>query len=117
MSLLQITDIIADWLIIVALAATIVFVVSYAAFFNWRLTPAGRALMYFVLSLVSIALLSFLGRWLGPEYFGRELLRPATWAGVAFTAIRLTFVLWASWRAKEPLDIQSRDGLNRRAPK
>ncbi len=94
--LLTITDTIADIGIGVAAAACFVFVVSYGTAFNWRLTAAGRSLMYFVVALLSVAVIAFLGRWLGPEYFGRELLRPATWWAVAITAVRLTFVLWTS---------------------
>ncbi|WP_311257326.1 hypothetical protein [Microbacterium sp. WCS2018Hpa-9] len=102
--LLVVTDLIADIAIIFASIATAIFVASYAIFFNWRLTQAGRSLMYFVVALLSVALLSFLGRWLGAEYFGRELLRPLTWCAVALTAIRLTWVLWTS----RALDIASR---------
>ncbi len=102
--LLVITDLVADIAIIFASVATAVFVFSYAVFFNWRLTQAGRSLMYFVVALLSVALLSFLGRWLGPEYFGRELLRPLTWCAVALTAVRLTWVLWTS----RSLSIESR---------
>ncbi len=94
--LLTITDTIADIGIGVAAVACLVFVISYATAFNWRLTSAGRSLMYFVVALLTVAVIAFLGRWLGPEYFGREFLRPATWWAVAITAIRLTYVLWTS---------------------
>lgn len=106
--LLEITDPIADVGIIFAFVAAVVFVVSYASFFNWRLTAAGRSLMYFVIALLSVALLSFLGRWLGPEYWGREILRPVVWWAVAATATRLTWVLWTSSRQGHSLDIESR---------
>lgn len=106
--LLDITDSIADVGIAVAVVACFAFVVSYAVFFNWRLTAAGRSLMYFVIALLSVAVIAFLGRWLGPEYFGRELARPVTWWAVALTAIRLTVVLWTSSRRGKALDIPSR---------
>lgn len=102
--LLAVTDLIADVAIIFASIAVAAFAFSYATFFNWRLTQAGRSLMYFVLALLSVALLSFLGRWLGPEYFGREVLRPLTWGAVFVTACRLTWVLWTS----RALNIESR---------
>ena len=50
---LNVTDTIADVGILAAFAAVLVFVISYAVFFNWRKTAAGRALMYFVVSLLS----------------------------------------------------------------
>lgn len=105
---LPLTDLIADVGIIVAALACAVFVVSYALFFRWRLTPAGRALMYFVVALLSVAVIAFMGRWFGPEYPGRELFRPVTWWAVALTAIHLTVVLWTSSRRGRSLDIQSR---------
>lgn len=111
--LLTITDRLADIGIIVAFAAAVTFVISYAVFFNWRLTQAGRSLMYFVIALLAVALLSFLGRWFGPEYWGREILRPVTWWAVAITSIRLTWVLWASSHLGRPLDIQSRPRKDR----
>lgn len=106
--LLTFTDPIADVGIIFAFFAALAFVVSYATFFNWRLTQAGRSLMYFVIALLSVALLSFLSRWLGPEYWGREILRPVTWWAVALTSARLTWVLWTSSRQGRSLDIESR---------
>lgn len=114
--LLSFTDPIADVGIIFAFVAAFAFVVSYATFFNWRLTQAGRSLMYFVIALLSVALLSFLGRWLGPEYLGRELLRPVTWWAVAVTAMRLTWVLWNSSRSGQSLDIESRSRKPKEKP-
>lgn len=106
--LLEITDLIADVGIVVAFLAAFVFVISYAMFFNWRKTQAGRSLLYFVISLVAVAALSFLGRWIGQDYWGREFIRPLVWWLVAGTAIRLTWVLWTSSRTGKSLDIESR---------
>lgn len=106
--LLQYTDPFADVGIIVAVLACIAFVVSYAGFFQWRLTPAGRSLLYFVIALLSVAIISYLARWFGPDYFGRAVLRPLTWWAVAFTAVRLTVVLWTSSSAGSSIDIKPR---------
>lgn len=95
-SLLEITDRVADVGIIIGFFAALAFLVSYVGFHNWRMYPAGRALVYFVASLLAVATLSFLGRWIGPEYFGREFLRPAVWLWVAAASIRVTYVLWTS---------------------
>lgn len=107
-SLLAVTDFIADVAILIAIIGCSAFVASYGSFFNWRKTPAGRSLMYFVAALLSVAFIAGLGRWLGPEYFGRELLRPLTWLAVAGTSLRLTWVLWTSSRRGNSLDISSR---------
>lgn len=103
--LLEYTDPFADVGIIVAVLACLAFVVSYASAFNWRLTSAGRSLMYFVVALLSVAIISYLARWFGPEYWGRAVLRPVTWWAVAITAIRLTYVLWTT----SSIDIKARE--------
>lgn len=106
---LALTDVIADVGIIVASVGALVFVVSYASFFAWRRTTAGRAVMYVFLALLSVALLAFLGRWVGPDYWGRELARPLVWWAVALAVARLVWVLWSNWRASTPpLDIPVR---------
>jgi hypothetical protein len=102
-------NLVADIAILVAFGAAVVFVISYAVFFNWRRTAAGRALMYVFLSLVGATLLSGLGRWIGTDYWGREFIRPLIWGAVAVAVIRLVFVLWSNWRVERPsLDIESR---------
>ncbi len=107
---LETTDLFADIGILVAAGASTVFVISYGVFFSWRKTPAGRALMYFVLSLASVAWLAGFGRWLGPEYWGREFFRPVTWWAVAVTIGHLVGVLWSNWRVGKPgLDVTSRN--------
>lgn len=106
--LLAFTDAFADVGIIAAFVAALVFVLSYVGFHDWRKTPAGRSLVYFVVSLLAVALLSYLGRWIGPEYWGRELLRPVVWWSVAFTGARLTYVLWTTSEAGESISLGAR---------
>lgn len=111
--LLTLTDLAADIGIIVAVAACFGFALSYAVFFNWRLTPEGRSLLYFVVALLSVACISFLARWVGPEYWGREFLRPITWWAVAITSVRLTVVLWTSSRRGNSINIAPRSTTNK----
>jgi hypothetical protein len=108
----------ADFGIVVAFAAALVFVISYASFFNWRRTPAGRALLYVFVSLIAVAFLALLGRFIGPEYFGRYVLRPLVWWSVAAAMIRLVWVLWSNWRRTDqsPLDIQSKPRKSEKEP-
>lgn len=88
----------------------IVFAVSYGVFFNWRKTEAGKALMHFVLSLVSLFILSVLSALFG-DYPFRHDLRLLVYAGVAITVWRLVWVLWHNWRKgdERPLNIENRD--------
>ena len=109
MSFLDTLDLIADILILVAGAGAITFVASYAGFFAWRRTPAGRALMFFAVSLVCLFFLNGFARWTMNEYAFREPIRVAVYSFLAFTVWRLVHVLWKSWRAGKPqLHIQSR---------
>lgn len=106
-------DLIADVLIIVAGCGAIVFVASYAGFFAWRKTPAGRALMYFAVSLVSLFILNGVGRWTGNDYYFREPIRVTVYLFLTFTVWRLVYVLWHSWRDGNPrLNIHPRTKEN-----
>jgi len=90
----------SDVEILVAGIGAVVFAISYAAFFNWRKTVAGRSLMYFILSLIAITIVSALGRWIGVDYPLRSLVRFAVYTSVLIVMWRLVIVLWLSWRSK-----------------
>lgn len=101
--------VLGDGILIVAAIGAIVFAVSYAGFFNWRKTDAGRALMYFVWSLIAVFINNTIARIAGVDYFGREWVRIVVYTAVALTIWRLVLVLWRNWRAgAAPLDIESR---------
>ena len=95
-----------------AAVGTLVFGVSYAFWFRWWKTPAGRALLAFVTSLILVFLLNMLGMFLGPEYEGRELVRIGFYSTVFASSWWMVFVLWHSSRknAGTPsLDIEPRE--------
>jgi NhaP-type Na+/H+ or K+/H+ antiporter len=100
---------VGDLIMITAAAGAITFAVSYWRFFNWRKTPAGRALLYFVWALIAVFLNNTAARIFGAEYPYREWVRLIVYAIVALTIWRLVWVLWSNWRADRPgLDIESR---------
>lgn len=88
----------------------LVFAISYWTFFNWKKTEAGKALMHFVLSLVSLFLLSVLATIFG-EYELRHDLKLLVYAGVAIAVWRLVWVLWRNWRRgdERPLSIETKE--------
>lgn len=88
--------IVGDIIMLVALVGAIVFAVSYAIFFNWRITRAGRALMYFVLALIAWAAQSFAAR-VNPDYPMREWVRIVVYLGIVSTIWGLVVALWRSW--------------------
>ena len=94
----MILNLIADVLILASCVGTVGFAVSYVSFFAWRKTAAGRALLAFSLSLVSVILLAALAVWTENQYPFREYIRLTVYTGLAVTVWRLLFVLWRSWR-------------------
>ena len=87
---------IGDIIMGAALLGALIFGVSYAVFFNWRLTSAGRSLFYFVWALNAWAAQSFIAR-LDQDYPGREWVRIFVYVLVLVTVWRLVVTLWRSW--------------------
>jgi hypothetical protein len=101
-------ELIADIEILIGAIGAVVFAVSYGVFFDWRKTPAGRSLMYFVLSLIALFTLNAIGRWTGGEYWGRDIIRIAVYSTLVLTIWRLVVVLWSSWRSVGGFEITSK---------
>lgn len=86
--------------IIVTCIGLLVFVVSYMTFFNWSKTQAGRSLLYFVMSLLSLVLVSVTRIIAGADSDVFEILRGIVYTGLVFTTWHLVRVLWMSHRDK-----------------
>ena len=89
-----IVDIITGVEVVACLIGLTVFAGSYAWFFNWRLTPAGTALMYFVLSLISLVIVSALRLIFGVDHPAFWTTRTIVFTALTFTTWRLVWVLW-----------------------
>jgi hypothetical protein len=96
-----------DVIMTISMIGAVFFAISYAAFFNWRKTAAGKSLMYFVIALVLWAGLSTFTRLIGGEYPGREWIRLAVYITIAAGIWRLAITLWRSWR-RTPQNIEPR---------
>lgn len=97
---------IGDWLMLISIVATAVFIASYGIFFAWRRTPAGKSLMYVALSLLAWEIQTFVSR-MDPDYTGRALIRVIVYALVAVTVWRLVVTLWRSWK-HTPFEVEPR---------
>ena len=110
----EVLDTIGDIEILIAGVGIVVFAVSYGVFFRWTKTPAGRALMYFVLSLLALVLLGWLRLLFGgEENLIRDVARVVLLGGVGFTAWRMVWVLWRNWARARSVEIElRRDGAD-----
>lgn len=86
-----------DLLMTGSMIGALVFALSYAVFFQWRRTAAGRSLMYFIVALVLWAGLSTFTRFVG-DYPLREWIRVVVYAGIVIAIWRMVWTLWTSWR-------------------
>lgn len=84
-------------MVAVAVLGLLVFAVSYAGFFAWRKTAAGRSLLYLVLSMLALAA-QVLASLINPNYPGRDWIRAVVYTAIAAAVWRLVFTLWKSWR-------------------
>lgn len=97
-------EIIPNILLVIGAIGAVVFAISYAAFFNWRKTSAGRALMKFVIGLITVFVINSIGtfygvQYTGGEYPGRWLLRTLGYGYLVYTMIDLIRVLWTNWHS------------------
>lgn len=91
-------DVLADFVLMGTTLGAVVFVVLYVGFLNWRETPAGRTLLYFMASLSAVLVLICLSRFTGGDYHGRDLLRLGVYTAGLVTSWRLVVELIRSWR-------------------
>ena len=86
------------WLFLFGTAGAFVFSVSYAFFFRWTKTAAGRTLLAFMVSFDLIIVFSLVDRIFGADYWGREVILLAVVGLFALTGWSLVFVLWRRYR-------------------
>jgi len=88
------------------------FIILYAGFFNWRKTPGGRSVMYFVASLELLIFLAAFLQW-SPDLLQAEtvqLIRWEVYIAIAAASTRMLWVLIARWRVtgKLVIDVEPR---------
>ena len=105
-------QVVADWILFAAALGGVAFAVSYAFFFRWTKTEAGRALLSFVVSLDLVFGLNITGRIFGIEHDWWPWLRIAVYVTVLCSIWWLLFVLWRSWRAGYTLKLEPKDAGN-----
>lgn len=79
----------------VGFIACALFVLIYHRAFPWWKTPDGRGVMLRTASLVVISLIYLMTLLLGPEYYGRHVVR---WFGYAFFGLSSSYLTWAIYQ-------------------
>jgi len=83
-----------------------VLALSYAIFFRWFRTRAGRAFMQVVAAFWLLLTLAVVARSTGDDYVMRELLRPIAFLFIAYSTIRVSFIMWTGWWKGEDRPLQ-----------
>lgn len=90
------------------------FILGYGVFFNWRKTPGGRSVMYFVCSLELLIFLAAYLQWF-PDLLQDEteqFIRLEVYLTIFAAAARMLYVLVARWRTTGVVSID----VTRRRP-
>lgn len=106
----QILSTIPNILLAGSLVGMVVFTVTYAKSADWRVTPAGRALMYLILSMIAILTMAFAHLLWGADYPLADFVRVAVYGAFFGSVWRLVSVLYDA----QKLDFLSWLGLRRK---
>lgn len=107
--LADIFNFIADIAAAVTFGGMLVFVLLYSSLYNWRQRKAGKYVLFLALSLVIVALISFLAIWVSPDYWLRPFWRMGGWLFAVFSVGYLLYALLYNWRNRHPIEIPRRD--------
>jgi hypothetical protein len=80
-----------DSFILVATIIAWVFSAGYWKWSQWRIYPAGRAILYLLLSFAVFGTQVSMSNWIGTDYWGWAQIRMCVYAGIMFTSFNL---LW-----------------------
>lgn len=86
-------DGIGNLLLLGAGVAVAAFAFYYGFFFAWRITPAGRAVLYFTTGLVALLGHFILSRFMGGDYLFRDLIRAIVYGYLMVVSVRLLLTL------------------------
>ena len=104
-TLASVFNLIADVAAIVVLIGMSVFILLYSLLYNWRKRRAGKSVLFLALSLVIVALISYLAIWVSPDYWLRPLWRMGGWLFAAFSVGYLLYALLYNWQNRHPIEI------------
>lgn len=101
-------DLIANIFYAIGFFGLLVFLIGYLGFFHWMKTPAGRVVAGLVATLLLIATTGSLRSWLGPDYWGRDLMRDLSAAALAAVGVMFPIILFTARRRRSTLMVEPR---------
>jgi hypothetical protein len=99
-------DIVPNILAAGAFLGAVTFVIVYARYSNWRATPPGKALMYWVAAFAVLILMNTIHLATG-RYPGIEFVRIGVYFGLGLAIWRLLWVLIAILREGRPITLET----------
>ena len=99
---------IADIAALTVFAGMVSFTILYSTFYQWNKRKAGKSVLMLAVAFVTVALISSLALWIGPDYWLRPLWRMIGWLLCAYAVGYLIYALIYNWRDRHPIKIDAR---------
>jgi RsiW-degrading membrane proteinase PrsW (M82 family) len=101
-------------MILLAGFAVVLFTFTYGAFFNWRATRSGQAVLGFVAGLVAILWFTIITKATGGDWPYRDIIKACIYTYVFASTLGLLWTLISNWlQGNNPIDLRQRE---RRVP-
>ena len=100
----------ADVAVIFTLSFYTLFTFIYGRFYQWKKRRAGRGVFFTMLTILFVALISFLAIWISEDYWLRPMWRALAWSFAAWAGAYLLYALLRNWNSGEKIEIEPRTG-------
>ncbi len=101
---------IADISALVAFWGMVAFIFLYSGFYSWTKRKAGKSLLMIAVAFVSVAFVSILALWIGPDFWLRPFWRMLAWLFGVYAVGYLIYALLYNWKDRHPLMVEPRTG-------
>lgn len=93
----SILDAFPNVMLAASLGGLVTFAVTYSRNSHWRKTRPGRALMYMILSMISVIGIAFVNLIFG-SYAGEDIIRAVTYGALTASVFNIVRVLYQELR-------------------
>lgn len=96
---------IADISALTVFGGMILFIILYSTFYQWKKRKAGKSVLFLAVAMVTIAFISSLAIWIGPDYWLRPFWRMAGWLFGVYAVGYLLYALLYNWKDRHPIQV------------